>query len=613
MDKYLLAPDIATPQDVVDTYNSVIKWIVPDDNRIDIAKAVLEYMSTNSALRNIFSDIYIALSDIAFIKKDYNTCLKYITQVIASQPFHHDANVRLSDTIQLVTDMKQYINILSILKTDAPNYDKNIIWMFEYACLYKNHEVAYTLLKYFSLDSIRIFYENTHGLIIPYTRAAEFENFQKFMKSVQFVLDNPKEITEFFASKPSLMLQKIGFHLAYTPHHCIQIPQLLSRLYCTIFPFIMYSSPNSTLAVSKVHRKKRIGFISSFLRKSHTIGKMFGGLLEAIDRNQFEIYIYKVDDNSDCFRDNADFFAILNFRGGIEESVSFFQKRIEYDDLDVLVYPEIGMNGVVYYMSFARLARTQIVWWGHPESPCTNIDYFISSKYFNDNQGQYDEKLLKLDALPLVYHKEIEKPDLTKTRVDLNLPNGVLYLCYQTFFKYSHDFDDALKMILENDPNAFILIVDALEIPYYINMLVKRWGEFMDTELMSRIVFIQRQDSLGKLLTLVQLVDIVLDTFPFSGSTTHMQCFSIGKPVVTLCGNDLRGSLCTGLYRRLGIQNAPIAYSISEYVDIAVRYANDKELTTCIKNQLLSAMDEFYDSEHEKRVWNELLMKIHLT
>ena len=41
--------------------------------------------------------------------------------------------------------------------------------------------------------------------------------------------------------------------------------------------------------------------------------------------------------------------------------------------------PDVGMEPFSYYLSFARLAPVQVVWWGHPDTtPSNQIDYFLS-------------------------------------------------------------------------------------------------------------------------------------------------------------------------------------------------------------------------------------------
>ena len=49
--------------------------------------------------------------------------------------------------------------------------------------------------------------------------------------------------------------------------------------------------------------------------------------------------------------------------------------------LDLLIYPELGMDPISYFLSFARIAKTHATWLGHADtSGVPNVQYFISSQ-----------------------------------------------------------------------------------------------------------------------------------------------------------------------------------------------------------------------------------------
>lgn len=57
------------------------------------------------------------------------------------------------------------------------------------------------------------------------------------------------------------------------------------------------------------------------------------------------------------------------------------QARIAELELDVLVYLDIGMEPMSYFLGLARLARAQCVLPGHPVTTgISTIDYFLSSE-----------------------------------------------------------------------------------------------------------------------------------------------------------------------------------------------------------------------------------------
>ena len=77
-------------------------------------------------------------------------------------------------------------------------------------------------------------------------------------------------------------------------------------------------------------------------------------------------------------------------------------------ELDVLVFCEVGMNTMTYFLTFARLARRSALFWGHAVTlgvarsdgeaagaagAAGGVDYFVSSELFEargDAGGQDD-------------------------------------------------------------------------------------------------------------------------------------------------------------------------------------------------------------------------------
>ena len=49
--------------------------------------------------------------------------------------------------------------------------------------------------------------------------------------------------------------------------------------------------------------------------------------------------------------------------------------------MNIIFYPDIGMSIEFYFLSLIRLAKYQIMSWGHPETTGSNsIDFYLCSK-----------------------------------------------------------------------------------------------------------------------------------------------------------------------------------------------------------------------------------------
>ena len=153
-----------------------------------------------------------------------------------------------------------------------------------------------------------------------------------------------------------------------------------------------------------------------------------------------------------------------------------FDKKIELineQNLDIIFYPEIGMSSEFYFLSYVRLAKTQITSWGHPITTGNNsIDYFLSSKLLETNNAQkrFSEKLVLSEYLPMFFYK----PKIYKTLSAEEIVKKNIYFCSQTLIKIHPNFDEIINKILIKDKKATIFFIrDEPEI--ISNKLFKRF------------------------------------------------------------------------------------------------------------------------------------------
>lgn len=70
--------------------------------------------------------------------------------------------------------------------------------------------------------------------------------------------------------------------------------------------------------------------------------------------------------------------------------------------LDVLLYPELGMDPLTPQLAALRLAPVQVASWGHPETTgMPTIDHYLSAELFEaaDSEEYYSERLVRLRIL----------------------------------------------------------------------------------------------------------------------------------------------------------------------------------------------------------------------
>ena len=299
---------------------------------------------------------------------------------------------------------------------------------------------------------------------------------------------------KYVTEKPGLAITANFFHLAYHGKDNLKILKKTSDLFRQIIPSINYVSKN--INNPKKQKKIKVGFISEFLT-SHTVGRIFEGLIKNIDRNKFEIVIFHtLQTKKSLVKKDIDESAnnVVNLSNKIQEQ----QQQVEKENLDILFYTDIGMSASTYFLAFSRLAPVQIVSWGHTETTgISTIDYFLSSTFFEPDKTKkkYSERLICLDQIP-TYYEPHQNIGPMKNRSELKLPvDAKLYGCPQPLFKLHPDFDAILAEILLKDPKGYIILVAGVEGQgkerFWSETLKKRWSKNFSV-LNERVLFLER-------------------------------------------------------------------------------------------------------------------------
>jgi predicted O-linked N-acetylglucosamine transferase (SPINDLY family) len=172
------------------------------------------------------------------------------------------------------------------------------------------------------------------------------------------------------------------------------------------------------------------------------------------------------------------------------------------------------------------------------------------------------------------------------SRQELGLPeHGALYVCPQALFKFHPDFDGVLADILAQDPSGWVIALDGPQ-PAWKDRLRERWSRDRPS-LSARVLFLPRQP-LDRFMKLLAHADVLLDPVHFGSGNTFYESMVFGTPTVTWPGRFMRGRIVAGIYRMLGIADAPIASTLADYAGLAVAIANDRERRERLKSELLS-------------------------
>jgi protein O-GlcNAc transferase len=249
-----------------------------------------------------------------------------------------------------------------------------------------------------------------------------------------------------------------------------------------------------------------------------------------------------------------------------------------------LIYPDLGLDSLTWFLAFARLAPVQVTTLGHPVTTgIPNLDLYISSVALDPpgNERFYSEQLVRLSQMVCLCTPR-RAPRLM-SRAEVGLPEqGRIYLCAQSLYKLHPDMDPLVAGILRRDPEALCVFAGGGE-PQWEQRLRLRWRYTLG-DLQTRCWILPKlspEDFLG----LYPLAAVGLDPRPFGGGHTSYEAFAAGLPVITWPTGRLKGRVTAALYQQMGGSEL-VVDSAEAYMNMAVRVATDPALQAKYRRQI---------------------------
>ncbi len=396
-----------------------------------------------------------------------------------------------------------------------------------------------------------------------------------------------------------------NFHLSYHDEDNRVLNGKIARLYAKACPTLEFVAPHCKKPERRTNRKIKVGFVSRYLR-NHAVGWCYHRILRHLSREKIHVSAFTfLDDNDPVWRAIAEDVdnAVILPNGLIQA-----RERLAREKLDVLVYTDIGMEPLTYFLAFSRLAPVQCVTNGHPDTTgIPAIDYFISSAPLEqpDASAYYSEELAALDGVLVDYDRPV-RPYPLKLRDAFGLPeNATLYVCPQSLFKIHPDMDSAFAEILKRDPKASIIVFEGPE-PHWSDLLKQRWAKQFG-ENIERVQILKRQ-SLTNFLNILCVTDVLLDTWPFSGGNTAYQGLAMGVPIVTFPSRFARGRSTMALYERLEISEL-IAATSESYIDIALRLGTNRAWRSKLGKRIQDRCDRLFEDHAAADSFAQFLLR----
>ncbi|TQV75320.1 hypothetical protein FLL45_10325 [Aliikangiella marina] len=333
----------------------------------------------------------------------------------------------------------------------------------------------------------------------------------------------------------------------------------------------------SSLATKKTIRPS-IAVLIEVCRTSHVMYRCYGDRIKSL-RETFDVTIYaNKDDIDETVAGLADSVVYVDINS---ESIQAVADKIRTADHDIIYYPSLGMANWTVFTANLRLAPVQCMSLGHPATSCSSqMDFVIHPKDVLADPYCFTEKVVVGDFTPNYIAPKIdEEIEFMETNDDI-----VRVAIVSKYMKINLLMIEVCKELLKHCkakiefhffPDTKGLLLD------YITQIVK-------SELPASGVFPTM--SYKNYMQFLSRCDLRIGTFPFSGTNTTIDCFSMGVPTIAFDGPEVSSHFDSVVINRHcpEVHDDLVASTVEDLISKCVRMIDDEAFRLQISEKIKS-------------------------
>lgn len=330
------------------------------------------------------------------------------------------------------------------------------------------------------------------------------------------------------------------------------------------------------------HDRIRIGYLSGDLC-THAVGLLMADLIEAHDKNKFEIYAFDFspeDGTAYRARLKRAFDHFLDIRNLDDRRAALIIRQLEIDILIDLHGLSSGSRPGIMALHPAHLQGTYLGFIGTTSMPW--IEFVVADSYALPEalEPYFSEKPLRIDGSFIPLHIPIVNEPKVR-RADVGLPEDAIVLAsFNNIYKYNADlFATWMRIMQRNDHTVLWLLDDNQWATEALKGYASGYGVDLD-----RLVFAKRcthQEYRERL----RLADIYLDTYPYNAGSTARDVLDARLPMVTLSGKTFISRMAGSMLSAAGLAEL-VANSYSQYEEIVLALAAQPKRIAQLKQNL---------------------------
>jgi len=373
-------------------------------------------------------------------------------------------------------------------------------------------------------------------------------------------------------------------HLIEDPMYIARIHKAINKIYPVVIDDYHVGCPDYKVKTEILNSKSRTDLIKSNVKINigfvsgdficHPVAYFLHSILKYINYDLFNVTCYSVK-----IVELKGMFPKCNWAVVKNLSNEDFKKRIQKDNIDILfdMSAHTGDNRLDTFV--LKPAPIQISYCGYPNSSgIRSMDYRITDKYCDSERSQkyYQEKFIFMDKTFLAYTPSMGIENIPELTEQPLVKNG--YITFGTFNRYNKINSMVIgvwEKILKAIPNARFVIKTK---EFLTPKLRKQFLDtFKDKSVLDRVIILPYSDTYTEHLPDYNKIDIALDSFPYSGTTTSCESLMMGVPVLTIFDNVRHyhsQNVTTSLMKNCGLDEY-ITTSQEEYINKAVYFSKN--------------------------------------
>jgi hypothetical protein len=306
--------------------------------------------------------------------------------------------------------------------------------------------------------------------------------------------------------------------------------------------------------------------------------------------------------------------------GDVLDTVRFARSVAEQKKPDIVYHLGVGMFPHTVYLSNIRLAPIQMVSNGHGASTFSpQMDYFITDEGYMSGQAAFGERLLPMPANVMQMIPNVDMPDeflKQVQRVPRERPSVLKIAIAAAIIKINPVFIGTLRSIAERSEAEGLPMEFHFPMAQAVGPLHHRIRAeieaILDVRAVQKRAFVYPHQKYTEYMRIIADCDMFINPFPYGNTNGIADMALLGMPGICKAGSELAEHIDVGMFKRIGLPDWCVAWSIDDYIDATLRMAYNHHERWMLSKQLIESRAYSRLNENQvPEVMGEVLLKLY--